>query len=210
MTSPSNIPAVNETLEPFFLSVRQNKWYSHVATSRTVASSLIATVDRLPSGPIRFTIIDMMAFTLAAYKYKPRAPEPLPLASVDAGLRRKSTRIMAAVTPDFSFPFIVCIGTIFATIRFKRRHRALTHRVRTFPLATHINMLVLMHFNFVNLLAILPSDSSAHAVFLSCVPGCVIGRYVVGSCNTERTCSSRTIWAREITPWKLPFETTGS
>ena len=57
---------MNGTLVPFLLSVRQNKSYSDVATSRTVASSLMVTSDRTSSGPIRVTVINAMVSTPCA------------------------------------------------------------------------------------------------------------------------------------------------
>jgi hypothetical protein len=56
----SATPVVNgTTLIPFLFVVRQNKGYLELATSRTVASSLICTIDRTLSGPIGVTVITL-------------------------------------------------------------------------------------------------------------------------------------------------------
>ena len=41
----------------FLLVIRQNKWYLYVATSRTVADSLMSTMAWTLSGPIRVTFM---------------------------------------------------------------------------------------------------------------------------------------------------------
>jgi len=56
--SPSTALVVNGTVDPFFLRVRQNKSYLDVAASRTLVSSLIVTVERTSSGPIKVTVIN--------------------------------------------------------------------------------------------------------------------------------------------------------
>src|SRR5208283_1449408 len=56
--SPSTALVVNGTVDPFFLRVRQNKSYLVVAASRTLVSSLIVTVERTSSGPIKVTVIN--------------------------------------------------------------------------------------------------------------------------------------------------------
>ena len=60
-TSPSITLVVNGTaLTPFLFTVRQNKWYLEVATSRAVVSSPIFTIDSTLSGPM-----SVMVSTLA-------------------------------------------------------------------------------------------------------------------------------------------------
>ena len=41
----------------FLFVIRQNKWYLYVATSRTVAFSLMSTMAWTLSGPIRVTLL---------------------------------------------------------------------------------------------------------------------------------------------------------
>jgi len=64
--SPSLTLAVNGTVVPFLLIVRQNKSQPDIATSRTVVSSLIVTMDRTWLGSIKVTVINTTISNLPA------------------------------------------------------------------------------------------------------------------------------------------------
>jgi hypothetical protein len=120
---------VNGTEIPFLLRVRQNKWYLDVATSRTVVSELIFTIDRVSSGPIKTTVIDTAISSLPAWGWQ---------RMLEHAVSVQRARWVLAVALDFDFLFIVSVGTVVAAVRHESGNLTLTLRVRAFLLTTYI------------------------------------------------------------------------
>lgn len=166
-------------------------------------------------------------FLFSGAKARSKPPGGYSIAGLSSASSVQRAWTVLTVTLNFDFLFIISIRTVIAAIRLKGWHLTLALRIHALVLATHVHNFCHEAPRFSKFAdryqgaqpphgarTLAPDrlpGSSYHALLFTSLPSrCCVGRYVAGSCSTERTCSNCTSWERETIPCKVPSATTGS